>query len=125
MCHCFRIRNQAPEYPPFDGFGKAACQVVDQKILRYFLGEQYGIPGEELCQVLLKIGHKQSVPIGGDDATDIYLIFLQMVENMAQLQLQIFAVQSIFLLGKQIREYMAEYLAAHPHGKHLDLHVHL
>ena len=85
---------------------------MDQKILRYFLVEQHRIPGEKLCQILLEIGHKQAVTIGGDNAADVHLVFFQVVENMAQLELQVFAVQSIFFLGKQIREYMAENLTA-------------
>ena len=100
MCHCFRIKYHAPGYPPFDGFSKAACQVMDQEILRYFLGEQHRIPGEQLRQIPLEIGHKQAVTIGGNDAADSYLVFLQMVENVAQLQFQVSAVQGIFLLGK-------------------------
>ena len=63
--------------PPFDGFGKAACQLVDQEILRYFPGKERGIPGEELGQVLLEIDHKQAVSIGGYDAADVYLVLLQ------------------------------------------------
>ena len=85
---------------------------MNQKILRYFPGEQRRISGEELRQILLEIVHKQAVSVGGYDAADIYPVFLQMVENMAQLQLQIFAVQSIFLLRKQIREHMVKDLAA-------------
>ena len=108
----FRRRLHIPGSPPFHSFGKASCQVVDQEILRYFLGEQHGIPGEQLGQILLEIGHEQAVTIGGEDAADVYLVFLQMVENMAQLQLQVFAVRSIFFLGKQIREYMVEDLTA-------------
>ena len=100
MRHRFRIQYHVLSYPPFYSLGKAACQVVDQEILRYFLGEQHRIPGEQLRQIPLEIGHKQAVTIGGNDAADIYLVFLQMVENMAQLQFQISAVQGIFLLGK-------------------------
>ena len=111
-CNSFRLRLHIPGSPPFHRLGKAAGQVVDQEIFRYFLREQHRIPGEKLRQILLEIGHKQAVTIGGDDTADIYLIFLQMIENMAQLQLQISAVQGILLLGKQIREYMAEDLAA-------------
>lgn len=112
MSRFFWSRIHIFRYPPFHSFSKAACQVVDQEILRYILGEQHRIPGEQLRQVLLEISHKQAVTIGGNDAADIYLVFLQMIENVAQLQFQIFAVQGIFLLGKQIREYMVKDLAA-------------
>ena len=100
MSRFFWSRIHIFRYPPFDGFSKAACQVVDQEILRYILGEQHRIPGEQLRQVLLEIGHKQAVTVVGNDAADIHLVFLQMVENMTQLQLQVSAVQGIFLLGK-------------------------
>ena len=83
---CDQLRRRLHFFgsPPFYSLGKASCQVVDQEILRYFLGEQHRIPGEQLRQIPLEISHKQAVTIGGNDAADIYLVFLQMVENMAQ-----------------------------------------
>ena len=56
--------------PPFDGFGETACQVVDQKIFLNFLGEQHCIAGEQLYQVLLEIGHEQTVTIRSNDAEE-------------------------------------------------------
>ena len=100
-CNGFRRRLHILGYPPFDGFGETACQVVDQEIFRYFLGEQHHIPGEQLGKVLLEIGHEQAATVGGNDAADIYLVFLQVIENMAQLQFQIFNVQGIFFLGSR------------------------
>ena len=49
-----------------------------------------------LFSLQFEIGHELPVPIGGEDAPEIHLIFLQVIENVTQLQLQIFAVQGSF-----------------------------
>ena len=110
--HRFGLRLHIPGGPPFDGFREAARQMLDQKFLRDLLCKQGRVPAKEAGEILLEIGHELTVPIGSEDAPDVHLIFLQMIEDVTQLQLQIFAVQGSFLLGQQIREYMVENVAA-------------
>ena len=85
---------------------------MNQEIFRNLFCEENRVPCKQFCEILFEVCHKLPIRIGRKNALDIHLVFLQMIQNMAQLQLQIFAVQRIFLLGKQICEHMVKDVTA-------------
>jgi len=112
MGGCLRGGLHIPGDPPFNSLREAANQVVEEKVLWDLLCENRCVAGEQLRKILLKIHHKQAVAVGCQDSPDVHLVFLQMIQNMAQLQLQVPVVQSSLLLGEQVREHMVEDIVA-------------
>lgn len=60
--------------PPLYRFGKAAHQIRDQKIFRYFQLENVPVAGKQAEQILTEILDKQSVSIRLEDSFYIAVI---------------------------------------------------
>ena len=97
----------AVDDPPFDGFGEAADEVVEQKISGCFIGKINPAAQKEIPHVAAERLHEQFAAFAGQDPSQIAPMLAEMIEDVAEFQLEIFAPEENAAFGF-LREFLRE-----------------